>query len=239
MNIIPFQFGASQIRTVLIQDEPYFVAVDICRALGYIKPQNAVAVHCKGALKQGILTNGGTQEFTVIPERDVYRLIMRSKLPAAEKFEEWVVSEVLPEIRKTGSYQLAPRTYSEALRALADAEDEKQKLAAENARLLPAAEFAQAVMGSDDMLTIGQAAKVLNLPFGRTKLFEKLRERRILMANNVPYQEYVDRGYFRVTESRWQHPDTGEHITLTTRVLQRGLDYIRKMFLKPELAEAR
>ncbi len=70
------------------------MARDVAELLGYAKPRNAVAEHCKGALIQGIPTQGGVQQMTIIPERDVYRLVMRSKLPSAERFEEWVVSEV-------------------------------------------------------------------------------------------------------------------------------------------------
>ncbi|MDH0745759.1 BRO family protein [Pseudomonas sp. GD03842] len=99
------------------QGDPWFVANDIAVALGYVKPENAVARHCKAATttpKQG----GGFM--TIIPERDVYRLVMKSNLPAAERFEEWVVAEVLPSIRKTGSYQ-RPMTPGEQLLAQAQA----------------------------------------------------------------------------------------------------------------------
>ena len=81
-----------------------FCGKDIAEALGYEKPRNAIERHCKGALKRGVLTNGGEQEMTFIPEGDVYRLICNSKLPSAEKFEHWVFDEVLPAIRKTGGY---------------------------------------------------------------------------------------------------------------------------------------
>lgn len=100
-NIIPFDFKTKQIRVIEIDGEPWFVAFDIATLLGYAKPRNAIAQHCKAATtapKQG----GGF--ISIIPERDVYRLVMRSKLPEAEAFEEWLVGEVLPSIRKTGSY---------------------------------------------------------------------------------------------------------------------------------------
>lgn len=110
-----FLFDSSEVRTLLIDGDPWFVAADVATVLGYEKPRNAVAAHCKGALKRGVLTNGGNQDMTIIPERDVYRLVMRSKLPSAEKFEEWVVGEVLPSIRKTGSYSSAPAPVASAL----------------------------------------------------------------------------------------------------------------------------
>lgn len=98
------EFGA--VRTVMnVEDgELYFVAKDVATALGYKKPRNAISLHCKGALTKGILTEKGIQKLSIIPERDVYRLIFKSTLPSAEKFEEWVVNDVLPSIRKHNVY---------------------------------------------------------------------------------------------------------------------------------------
>jgi len=114
-NVSVFQsveFGS--VRTIMVDGEAWFVGVDVAKALGYVRPSEAVTDHCKGTAKHRIgVTTGtkvdGTQanqivEMNIIPERDVYRLIMRSKLPTAEKFEEWVVGEVLPSIRKNGMY---------------------------------------------------------------------------------------------------------------------------------------
>ena len=100
--MIPFDFNGAAIRVITDKlGDPWFVARDVADALGYSKPENAIARHCKAATttpKQG----GGFM--TIIPERDLYRLVMKSKLPAAEHFEEWVVGQVLPTIRKTGRY---------------------------------------------------------------------------------------------------------------------------------------
>lgn len=96
------EFG--EVRTVMIDDKPYFVANDIASALGYKRPADAVSAHCKGSVKYRYLTNGGQQEVKIIPEGDVYRLIIKSKLPNAQKFESWVMDEVLPTIRKHGGY---------------------------------------------------------------------------------------------------------------------------------------
>lgn len=92
-------------RIVDVNGKPYMVASDIAKALGYAAPRNAVAAHCKGALKQFILTNGGKQEVTLIPQGDVYRLIARSKMPNAEKFESWIFDEVVPTVVNTGHYE--------------------------------------------------------------------------------------------------------------------------------------
>ncbi len=118
------EFG--QIRTVTIEDKIYFVASDVARALGYAKPQNAISAHCKGALKWGIPTNGGNQEMNIIPEGDIYRLIVKSELPSAEKFESWVFEEVLPTIRKQGAY--IPNELSPQLQLLISMELKQKQL---------------------------------------------------------------------------------------------------------------
>lgn len=92
------------VRFVSIEGKPYAVANDVAKALGYADCPKAVRTHCKGVAKTSIPTNGGNQEVKVIPEGDIYRLIIRSKLPQAEKFERWVFDEVLPQIRQTGGY---------------------------------------------------------------------------------------------------------------------------------------
>ena len=96
------KFG--KVRFVTIDGKPYAVARDVAEMLGYKKPRNAISAHCKGALKQGILTEGGIQEVSVIPESDIYRLIFKSKLREAEKIEEWVMNVVLPAVRMDGMY---------------------------------------------------------------------------------------------------------------------------------------
>ncbi len=112
-----FSFHEKQVRTVLIDNVPYFVGNDVATLLGYKVPNNAITKHCKGAtLFRGVIDSmGRPQDSLVIPERDVYRLIMKSKLPEAEKFEEWVVSEVIPSIRKDGEYKIKPLSQIEII----------------------------------------------------------------------------------------------------------------------------
>lgn len=95
-------FGS--IRSFEENGKTLFVASDVAKALGYSRPADAVSAHCKGSVKRRLPTEGGMQDVKVIPEGDVYRLITHSKLPSAEKFESWVFDDVLPTIRKTGSY---------------------------------------------------------------------------------------------------------------------------------------
>ena len=110
------EFG--EIRTVEIDGKPYFVGTDVAKALGYNNPRDAVSRHCKGVVKHDTPTSSGVQLMSYINEGDLYRLIMKSKLPSAEKFEAWVMDEVLPTIRKTGSYQ-KPMTIAEQIQLLA------------------------------------------------------------------------------------------------------------------------
>lgn len=88
------------VRFVEVDEKPYAIASDVARALGYAIPSKAVNTHCKRVSKMEVPTNGGKQDMLIIPEGDIYRLIIKSKLPSAEKFETWVMDEVLPTIRK-------------------------------------------------------------------------------------------------------------------------------------------
>ena len=123
------EFG--DIRTAEIDGKPYFVGTDVAKALGYSNPRKAILDHCKGVTKRDTPTSSGVQSMSYINEGDLYRLIMKSKLPSAEKFESWVMDEVLPAIRKTGSYQ-KPMTVAEQIQLLAlgnqDHEERIEKL---------------------------------------------------------------------------------------------------------------
>lgn len=124
------EFG--EVRTIEIDGKPYFVGTDVAKALGYNNPRDAVSRHCKGVVKHDTPTSSGVQLMSYINEGDLYRLIMKSKLPSAEKFESWVMDEVLPTIRKTGSYQ-KPMTTAEQIQLLAQGNVElKEKIEAVN-----------------------------------------------------------------------------------------------------------
>ena len=120
MNELQFfnseEFG--EIRTAEIDGKPYFVGTDVAKALGYNNHRDAVSRHCKGVVKRDTPTSSGIQSMSYINEGDLYRLIMKSKLPSAEKFESWVMDEVLPIIRKTGSYH-KPLTIVEQIQVIA------------------------------------------------------------------------------------------------------------------------
>jgi len=229
------EFG--EVRTVMIDDKPYFVANDIASALGYKRPADAVSAHCKGSVKYRYLTNGGQQEVKIIPEGDVYRLIIKSKLPNAQKFESWVMDEVLPTIRKHGAY-MTEQTIEKALTSpdfliqLATQlkqEQEARKLAEQTIeKQKPLVEFANKVSDSYNVIDMGRMAKLLkdeHINIGRNRLFQWLRQKEILMTNNIPYQRYIDAGYFQVKESTYETP-FGTKTQQTTYVTGKGQLYI-------------
>ena len=108
--VTPFDFHGFPVR--VIDDghgEPWFIAKDIAEALGYANTSKAINAHCKAINTCHTEMGGQVRAVQIIPERDMYRLVMKSKLPAAEQFEEWVVGQVLPTIRKTGAYTAGGR----------------------------------------------------------------------------------------------------------------------------------
>ena len=220
------EFG--DIRTVEINGEPWFVTADIARTLGYTDaPHLARRIDDEDKDIQKVDTLGGVQNMGVINESGLYSAILGSNLPSAKKFKRWVTSEVLPSIRKTGGYNL-PQTYADALRALADQAEQTEKLRLENSEMKPKADFFDAVAGSKQAISLGDVAKILNYPkIGRNKLFEILRDQNILQNDNIPYQKYIDAGYFRVIEQKYNAGDE-VRISFKTLVYQKGVDYIRK-----------
>ena len=226
-------FGS--VRTIEKEDEVWFVGKDVAAALGYERPTKAVQDHVDDEDKDEIPIQdsiGRSQNTPIINESGLYSLVLSSKLPTARQFKRWITKEVIPSIRKTGGYFATPKTYVEALRALADAEEEKERLALENEEMKPKAEFYDNVTGSSDTIEIGEVAKVLNCGIGRNKLFDFLRKEKVLMKNNIPKQHFVDEGYFRVIETKYTKPNGDVSINLKTVVYQKGVDYIRKLLKK-------
>lgn len=240
------EFG--QVRTTKINGQPYFMANDVAKALGYSIPKDAVTRHCKGAVKQRYLTEGGEQEVKVIPESDIYRLIIKSKLPSAERFERWVMEEVLPSIRKNGGYIAGQETLSDdelLAKALMVAQSkiaEKDKLLEEKQahieQMKPKAIFADAVSASRTSILVGDLAKLIcqnGVQIGQKRLFEWLRENGYLIksgaSRNMPMQRYVEQGLFEVKESNVQNPDGSIRITKTTKVTGKGQVYFINKFL--------
>lgn len=221
------EFGS--VRTVMIDGEPWMVGKDVAIALGYESPSAAISkkVDAEDRGLSKMETPSGIQEMTVINESGLYSLVLSSKLPTAKKFRRWVTSEVLPSIRKTGGYQL-PQTYAEALRALADQAEENERLLTDNKRMKPKEEFFDAVTDSKDAIDMKDTANALHMGIGRNKLFQFLRDQKILTQNNRPYQQYIDCGYFRVIEQKYDRGYGETGVNIKTVVYQKGVDFIRK-----------
>lgn len=188
-----------------------------------------------------------------IPENIFYRLAMKAKNEAAERFQAKIADEVIPSIRKHGIYMtenIMDKIISSpefGIKLLTELKEEKErrkaveeqnsKLALENEEMKPKADFYDNVTGSSDTIEIGEVAKVLNCGIGRNKLFDFLRKEKVLMKNNIPKQHFVDEGYFRVIETKYTKPNGDVSINLKTVVYQKGVDYIRKLLIKKRKVE--
>lgn len=201
---------------------------DIARGLGFTQQKSGVEYIRWETVKRYLDELGFSQlvgKESFIPESVFYRLAMKANNDTAVAFQELVANEILPTIRRTGSYHAnIPRTYPEALRLAAD-------LAEENERLKPKAEMHDLFLTAKNSQSMGVVAKTLGI--GRNTLFKILREQKILMKNNVPYQEYIDRGYFEVIERPIPMGDATINKPKTL-VTAKGVDYIGKLLKRKE-----
>ena len=202
------EFG--DVRTVTINGDPWFVGKDVAAALGFTNPRDAISTHVfdedKGV--ESIDTLGGKQKMTVINESGLYALVFGSRLKSAQRFKHWVTSEVLPAIRKTGSYQ-APQGKELLALAVLEAQKtiEEQSKAIE--RMKPKVIFANAVETSHTSILIGDLAKLLRqngVDIGAKRLFEYLRNHGYLIKRkgsdwNMPTQKSMNMGLFEIKES--------------------------------------
>lgn len=244
------EFG--KIRTVTINNVPWFVASDVAKSLGYSTPRDAISRHCKGVVKHDTPTSSGIQSISYINEGDMYRLIMRSKLPSAEKFEDWVVNEVLPSIRKHGGYIAGQENMTdEELMAKAlivaqnkikerDAIIERQRAKIQADR--PKVIFADAVDTSKSSILVGDLAKLIRqngVDIGQKRLFQWLRENGYLMKQgasyNMPTQKSLELGLFEVKESTINNPDGSVRVTYTPKATGKAQIYFVNKFLKEKL----
>ena len=225
-------FGS--VRTIDREGDVWFVGKDVAEILGYTNPSKALSDHVdeEDKLNNESLSSLGQRGGWLINESGLYSLVLSSKLPTAKQFKRWITKEVIPSIRKTGGYFATPKTYVEALRALADAEEEKERMAIENEEMKPKAEFYDTVAESSTTFEVGVVAKILNFGIGRNKLFKFLRNEGILNSDNIPYQQYVDAGYFKVVETPYGTLNGDTLVGKKTVVYQKGIDYIRKRLIK-------
>lgn len=220
-----------KVRVAMQEGEPFFCAMDICNALGIINGRDSVLkIFPKGVDKIYTHTNGGLQKLSYLTEAQLYKLIMRSHAKNAEAFQDWVCGEVLPTIRKRGQYSLAqrpqiPKSYAEALLEAGRLALENEKLLAQAKEDAPKVECYNALMDSQDCLDFGHFAK--NIGLGRNTLLKKLRESGVLMWDNIPYAEFMNRGYFRVVEGTYKNGEYNK-IYQKTLITPKGQAYLQK-----------
>lgn len=244
-----FSYEAQQIRTVTINDELWFVGKDICDHFGDTNYRRSLArleEDEKGV--SPIDTPGGRQNMSIVNESGLYSLLFmmqpqQANLPKEQYetrinqiklFKRWVTSEVLPSIRKTGTYLPSSINADFVLRlgqAMKEKELELQAKDKQILKLAPKAEFYDEVAKSDTLLTMDQVAKTLGY-MGRNKLFQELREKKVLMRNNIPYQSFVDQKLFQLRVGKYANKDEKTGIYTQTMVTGKGLDFIRKTLKK-------
>ena len=239
------EFGS--VRTIEENGKILFCGSDVAKALGYRRPKDAIIAHCKGAVKRRLLTNGGAQEMKMISEGDVYRLISHSRLPSAEKFESWIFDDVLPTIRRTGGYVSNEDMFVDNyLPFLDDAYRNLFRLQMMainqlNERIRhdkPLVEFAEQVSDTTNLIDMNAMAKLAraeNIPVGRNRLYSWLKGKGVLMANNLPYQTFIDCGYFAVKESVFETPTmtkTYQQTFVTGKGQQFVINLLRKYYGK-------
>lgn len=237
------EFGS--VRTVCLDGEPWLVGKDVAVILGYSNPQKAIRDHVDDEDKgmNETFTPGGNQNLLVINESGFYSLVLSSKMPNAKKFKRWVTAEVLPTIRKTGGYVANEDVFIETYLPFAD-EQIKQLFKIQcrvinqlNERIRkdePKVKFADHVGDSTNVIDVNRMAKLCadhGIRIGRNRLFAWMRSRGILMGGNIPYQEYIENGYFRVKESVYE--TNGQTRTYQqTFVTGKGQQYILSRLMR-------
>ena len=240
------------LRGIEIDGEGYLVGKDVAELLGYKNTRDALSKHVDLEDKSTVAIHDGSQnrKMVVINESGFYSLILRSDMPKAKQFKRWVTSEVLPQIRKTGGYIPIDEEESEQdilAKALLIAKNTLKKkdelLKAKDKELIEVKEdlnvknkFINQIAVSQNSLKVEEVAQIASkegIKIGRNKLWDKLREWGMIKKNSKydPKQEYIDRGYFEVTEGTREN-SKGVFTYKTTRVLGKGQVYIIKRLLE-------
>jgi anti-repressor protein len=213
-----FDFEKQPVRTVIIKDDIWFVASDVTKILGYLDGRKAVLTHTKGGFKKKLPTKGGMQELTLINESDLYSLVLKSDTKNSKQFQEWVTEKILPSIRKTGAYSVNPKPeLSIEEMTLLVIQNMQSKIADQSRQLeeqKPKVEFADKISTIENAISIGDYGKAIGI--GRNKLFSKLRDLKILNDSNIPYQKFIDAGYFKVIEWILEKKNQAKFKTLIT-----------------------
>lgn len=236
------RFGT--IRALNMDGEPWFVAKDICVALGLNNTTEALRSlddDEKSNISNSELAQNGGRAPSIVSEPGIYKLIMRSRKPEAKAFQRWVTHEVLPSIRRDGAYVASDGTEDDATlmaRALIAAQRTIERNRAQLDEMRPKALFADAVAASHTSILVGDLAKLLKqngVEMGQNRLFQWMRERGYLMksgrSKNMPTQRSMELGLFEVKERTINNPDGSVRITKTTKVTGKGQQYFINQFM--------
>lgn len=251
------EFGS--VRTVLIDGEPYFVGKDVAMALGYKDQVHAVLDHVDEDDRVNSKTQGthspefGQRGAWLINETGLYSLVLSSKLPQAKAFKHWVISEVIPSIRKHGAY-MTPEKLEEVLlnpdtliRLATELKEEREQRKQAEAKIeadKPKVLFADAVSASDTSILVGEMAKILKqngVDMGQNRLFKYLRDNGYLMkggsSKNMPTQRSMELGLFEVKETTIANPDGSIRITKTPKLSGKGQIYFMERLIPQEVVQ--
>lgn len=228
-----FNFENNQVRTLLINDEPWFVGKDVAQILGYSNPRDALSKHVDDEDKNSVAIrdgNKGNPNQTVINESGVYALVFGSKLPSAIRFKRWVTSEVLPQIRKTGSYASPQLTGEELMaKALIEANSVLARQSKQLEEQKPKVLFANSVIASKGSILIRELAKLFKqngYDIGEKKLYRWLREKGYICKNSTePTQMAMNLGLFEIVVRTIERGDAPPRATRTTKVTGKGQVY--------------
>jgi anti-repressor protein len=224
-----FDFAGKVVRVVMIDGEPWWIARDVCIILDISNVSDAVLkLDIDEKLVSVLPIAGQNREVNLINESGLYTLILRSNKPEAKGFRKWVTAIVLPQIRKTGSYnQPKELTRKDLALMVVQAEEELEKANFIIREQQPKVALAEKCLIATNLQSMLDASKLLKV--GRTKLFSFLRYEMILRKDNTPYQRFLEAGYFEVKLSSIT---MGEKVVNKTQtfVTPKGLNYIRERF---------
>lgn len=238
-----FNFENHEVRSLLINSEPWFVGKDVAEILGYKNTKDALTKHVDDEDKLGsqIATSGQNRNMTIINESGLYSLVLSSKLPSAKKFKRWVTSEVLPALRKTGQYQVKELSGQELMaKALIEAQSVLAAKDKQIEEMKPKVVFADAVATSHTSILVGELAKILKqngIEMGQKRLFAWLREKGYLIKRqgtdyNMPTQKAMELGLFEIKEGSYVNGSGVNITTKTPKVTGKGQQYFINKFLQ-------
>jgi prophage antirepressor-like protein len=232
VEVFQFPLTGQQIRTVLIDDEPWFGAIEVCAALGLDRHRDVLSgLDPDEKMRDSI---AGTL-VDLISESALYSVILRSRKPDAKAFKRWVTREVLPTIRRSGRYEVQPQlpqTYAEALRELAATVERKERIERELEAAAPKAEAWDVLASAHGDYSVREAAFILNrdpaISTGATRLFNLLREWKLIDSRDIPYAAHER--HVRLRARSYTHPRTQEEVTAKpqVRITHEGLKYLHR-----------